>query len=222
MIEVKAATAPGLLYEITRALFVAGAFDSLGADCDLWRARGRRLLCPRRLRPQGHAPGAARAPFAPAAEGARRRRGQGAKAPAGGAVRRRRPCSRCCGRRINPGPSAGTSPFDRSPHRTTAVFSGMQPTNTLHLGNYLGALRNWVKLQERCPASTAWWTCTRSPSSHDPKALAQATREVTAAYIAGGVDPEALDPLQPDRRSRRMPSSPGFSIAWRASAGSTA
>src|SRR5215831_732912 len=31
------------------------------------------------------------------------------------------------------------------------VFSGMQPTNTLHLGNYLGALKNWVKLQERMP-----------------------------------------------------------------------
>ena len=31
------------------------------------------------------------------------------------------------------------------------VFSGMQPTNTLHLGNYLGALKNWVKLQDRMP-----------------------------------------------------------------------
>ncbi|MGZ5920973.1 MAG: tryptophan--tRNA ligase, partial [Rhizomicrobium sp.] len=29
------------------------------------------------------------------------------------------------------------------------VFSGMQPTNTLHLGNYLGALKNWVKLQDQ-------------------------------------------------------------------------
>ena len=31
------------------------------------------------------------------------------------------------------------------------VFSGMQPTNTLHLGNYLGALKNWVRLQEQMP-----------------------------------------------------------------------
>ena len=70
------------------------------------------------------------------------------------------------------------------------VFSGMQPTNTLHLGNYLGALKNWVKLQERMPciycvvdmhAITVW---------QEPKALAQATREVTAAYIAAGVDPK--------------------------------
>ncbi|MGQ0741397.1 MAG: tryptophan--tRNA ligase [Alphaproteobacteria bacterium] len=69
------------------------------------------------------------------------------------------------------------------------VFSGMQPTNTLHLGNYLGALKNWVKLQEKMPciycvvdmhAITVWI---------EPKQLAQATREVTAAYIAAGVDP---------------------------------
>ncbi len=70
------------------------------------------------------------------------------------------------------------------------VFSGMQPTNTLHLGNYLGALKNWVKLQQRNPclycvvdmhAITVW---------QDPAALAKATREVTAAYIAAGVDPK--------------------------------
>ena len=66
------------------------------------------------------------------------------------------------------------------------VFSGMQPTNTLHLGNYLGALKNWVKLQERMPciycvvdmhAITAW---------QEPKQLADATYEVAAAYIAAG------------------------------------
>jgi tryptophanyl-tRNA synthetase len=69
------------------------------------------------------------------------------------------------------------------------VFSGMQPTNSLHLGNYLGALKNWVKLQDRMPciycvvdmhAITVW---------QDPAALARSTREVTAAYIAAGVDP---------------------------------
>ena len=73
---------------------------------------------------------------------------------------------------------------------TPLVFSGMQPTNTLHLGNYLGALKNWVKLQEQMPclycvvdmhAITVW---------QDPKELARSTREVTAAYIAAGVDPK--------------------------------
>ena len=35
------------------------------------------------------------------------------------------------------------------------VFSGMQPTHTLHLGNYLGAMVNWVRMQETHDASTA-------------------------------------------------------------------
>jgi tryptophanyl-tRNA synthetase len=72
---------------------------------------------------------------------------------------------------------------------TPLVFSGMQPTGNLHLGNYLGALKNWVKMQRdmNCiycvvdmHAITTWV---------DPKELAQNTREVTAAYIAAGVDP---------------------------------
>ena len=77
-----------------------------------------------------------------------------------------------------------------SPTHKPLVFSGMQPTNSLHLGNYLGALKNWVKLQEKMPcvycvvdmhAITVW---------QDPAALARSTREVTAAYIAAGVDPK--------------------------------
>jgi tryptophanyl-tRNA synthetase len=72
---------------------------------------------------------------------------------------------------------------------TPLVFSGMQPNGNLHLGNYLGALKNWVKMQRdmNCiycvvdmHAITTWV---------DPKELAQNTREVTAAYIAAGVDP---------------------------------
>lgn len=71
------------------------------------------------------------------------------------------------------------------------VFSGMQPTNGLHLGNYLGALKNWVALQE------AFAECiycvvdlhaiTLEP---DPKNLASRCREVAAAYVAAGVDPK--------------------------------
>jgi tryptophanyl-tRNA synthetase len=69
------------------------------------------------------------------------------------------------------------------------VFSGMQPNGNLHLGNYLGALKNWVKMQQdmHCiycvvdmHALTTWV---------DPKELTQNIREVTAAYIAAGVDP---------------------------------
>jgi tryptophanyl-tRNA synthetase len=72
----------------------------------------------------------------------------------------------------------------------TRVFSGVQPTGNLHLGNYLGAIRNFVGLQEthECVycvvdmhAITVW---------QDPKELAANTREVAAAYIAAGIDPE--------------------------------
>ena len=70
------------------------------------------------------------------------------------------------------------------------IFSGVQPTGNLHLGNYLGAIRNWVGLQDEYEcifcvvdlhAITVW---------QDPAELRASTREVTAAMIASGVDPE--------------------------------
>jgi len=69
------------------------------------------------------------------------------------------------------------------------IFSGVQPTGNLHLGNYLGAIRNFVRLQDdyECiycvvdlHAITVW---------QDPEALKTATREVAASYLAAGVDP---------------------------------
>jgi tryptophanyl-tRNA synthetase len=69
------------------------------------------------------------------------------------------------------------------------VFSGMQPTNTLHLGNYLGALKNWVRLQETMDCIYCVVDMHAITVENDPKALAAATREVTAAYVASGVDP---------------------------------
>src|SRR5262245_12496767 len=75
------------------------------------------------------------------------------------------------------------------PKHKELVFSGMQPTNTLHLGNYLGALKNWVKLQERMPCIYCVVDMHALTVETDAKALAKATREVTAAYIAAGVDP---------------------------------
>lgn len=70
------------------------------------------------------------------------------------------------------------------------IFSGIQPTGNLHLGNYLGAIRNWVSLQNdfECifcvvdlHAITVW---------QDPTELRANTREVAAAMIAAGVDAE--------------------------------
>ncbi len=69
------------------------------------------------------------------------------------------------------------------------VFSGMQPTGSLHLGNYLGAMLQWIKLQEThdclycvvdLHAITVW---------QDPDELRRSIRQVTAAYMAAGLDP---------------------------------
>ena len=72
------------------------------------------------------------------------------------------------------------------------VLSGMQPTNTLHLGNYLGALKNWVRMQEEMPCLFCvvdMHAITADAGYGKPAELAQSIREVTAAYIAAGVDP---------------------------------
>lgn len=71
------------------------------------------------------------------------------------------------------------------------IFSGMQPTNRLHLGNYLGALRNWVKMQDQdfeCIYCVVDLHAITMPYEAD--GLAKATREIAAAYIAAGVDPK--------------------------------
>src|SRR6185312_4064995 len=72
------------------------------------------------------------------------------------------------------------------------VLSGMQPTHTLHLGNYLGALKNWVALQDRMPCLFCvvdMHAITQDAGYGHPDELIRQTREVAAAYIAGGVDP---------------------------------
>ncbi|XYD07494.1 tryptophan--tRNA ligase [Methylobacterium sp. NMS12] len=74
---------------------------------------------------------------------------------------------------------------------TELVFSGVQPTGNLHLGNYLGAVKRFVEMQERdaqclycvvdLHAITVW---------QDPEALRGQIREVTAAFLAAGIDPK--------------------------------
>ena len=72
------------------------------------------------------------------------------------------------------------------------VLSGMQPTNTLHLGNYLGALKNWVRMQNEMPCFFCvvdMHALTQESGYAKAADVARATREVAAAYIAAGVDP---------------------------------
>src|SRR5471030_294084 len=70
------------------------------------------------------------------------------------------------------------------------IFSGIQPTGNLHLGNYLGAIRNWVALQHDYECIFCIVDLHALTQPQDPDELRASTREVTAAYIAAGIDAE--------------------------------
>ncbi|MEA5452322.1 tryptophan--tRNA ligase [Leptolyngbya sp. CCNP1308] len=70
------------------------------------------------------------------------------------------------------------------------ILSGIQPTGNLHLGNYLGAIRNWVDLQKDYDAFLFMADLHAITVPHDPKRLAEDTYKVAATYIACGIDPE--------------------------------
>src|SRR6202165_3001404 len=69
------------------------------------------------------------------------------------------------------------------------VFSGVQPSGDLHLGNYLGALVKFVALQDQMECLFCVVDLHAITQWQDPKALTAQTREIAAAYIAAGVDP---------------------------------
>ena len=76
------------------------------------------------------------------------------------------------------------------------VVSGIQPTGNLHLGNYLGAIRNWVRMQDEVGQEPGGQCLYFLADLHaitvynDPATLAANTREMAAALIASGVDPD--------------------------------
>jgi tryptophanyl-tRNA synthetase len=70
------------------------------------------------------------------------------------------------------------------------VFSGVQPSGNLHLGNYLGALKNWVSIQDRYENYFCIVDLHAITVPQDPKVLRQKVREVTAVYLGVGLDPE--------------------------------
>jgi tryptophanyl-tRNA synthetase len=70
------------------------------------------------------------------------------------------------------------------------VFSGMQPTGGLHLGNYLGALVKFARLQDLYPSIYCVVDLHAITADADPKSLAANSREVAAAFYAAGVDPK--------------------------------
>jgi tryptophanyl-tRNA synthetase len=69
------------------------------------------------------------------------------------------------------------------------IFSGAQPTGNLHLGNYLGALRNWVALQHEYESFFCVVDLHAITVPQDSAALAAKTREVARLYLAAGIDP---------------------------------
>ncbi len=78
-----------------------------------------------------------------------------------------------------------------APARPKRIFSGMQPTSdSLHLGNYLGALVNWVKLQDEYDAYYGVVDLHALTVPTDPAVLRQRTRVTAAQFLAGGVDPD--------------------------------
>lgn len=71
---------------------------------------------------------------------------------------------------------------------TPRVFSGMQPTGALHLGNYLGAMLQWIELQRTQDCMYCVVDMHAITIAQDPDELRSAIRQVTAAYLACGLD----------------------------------
>ena len=72
----------------------------------------------------------------------------------------------------------------------STVFSGIQPSGELHLGNYLGALVSWVRMQETHDATYCVVDMHAITVEHDPAELRQRTIDLATGMLAAGVDPD--------------------------------
>lgn len=70
------------------------------------------------------------------------------------------------------------------------IFSGAQPTGNLHLGNYLGALKNWVNLQNEYDSFYCIVNLHAITMPQDPEVLKQKTLDLARIYLAAGIDPQ--------------------------------
>src|SRR4029450_11082015 len=73
---------------------------------------------------------------------------------------------------------------------TKRIFSGAQPTGNVHLGNYLGALRNWVALQHEYESFFCIVNLHAITVAQDPALLAEKTRDLGRIYLAVAIDPQ--------------------------------
>ncbi len=69
------------------------------------------------------------------------------------------------------------------------LFSGIQPSGNLHLGNYLGAIRQWIPLQDECEAFFSVVDLHAITVPQDPAELRRKTLEIAKVYLAAGIDP---------------------------------
>ena len=129
-----------------------------------------------RVRPSPSVPAAARAPSTPTPRFAR-----AATTTTTRTTTRTRSASADADARVS----------NATPTRRKRVLSGVQPTGSIHLGNYFGAIRNYVKLQDDFDA----FYCVVdlhaiTAGGHDPASLEASTRTSAAIYLAAGVDPD--------------------------------
>src|SRR5690348_17761600 len=99
----------------------------------------------------------------------------------------------------------------RSDNRNKRVLSGMRSTGKLHLGNYVGALDNWVRMQDKydCFFMVADWHALTTDYA-DTSSIKENSLEVVLDWLAAGLDPERCT----DRKSTRLNSShPSISYA---------
>lgn len=100
-----------------------------------------------------------------------------------------RPVSTACSRSLRRSISNNSSPL-----RPGVIFSGIQPTGIPHLGNYLGALQQWAKLQDEAAPSTTLIYCVVDLHAitirQEPEQLRQWRKEMLASLLAVGLDPK--------------------------------
>src|SRR4030066_244171 len=70
------------------------------------------------------------------------------------------------------------------------IFSGIQPTGQIHIGNYLGAIKQWVELQERADCVFCIVDLHALTAPYDQKKLKESIIEKAVAYLAAGINPE--------------------------------
>ena len=109
--------------------------------------------------------------------------------PAGCLVNRRRRHTIAHAAETTTTEASKPSQAEKAPERRKRALSGAQPTGILHLGNYYGAILNYVALQESHDAFYTIVDLHAITVAHDPKALRESTRTTAALYLASGVDP---------------------------------